>query len=273
MNKEDILQSDILDLIFDNRNKQYGAYELRKHYKGRLLKALTIAFVLAGGVTAFVSFAKEDKMITRVFNIDDTETVKLAVVEVKKPDLPKLPELPKKATAAKTVPQEKFVSNFVISKDETRVDKLPADLDKAAIGSTTVAGVEYKGEVYVDPPSRIDAAGDNLPAKVDRETPRTVVDVMPAFPGGMQALRKFLEKNLQSFDELEPGSVVSVKVTFVVGYDGKLKGFQVLENGGDMYNKEVIRVLKKMPDWIPGKAQGENVSVYYTIPVKFTAAD
>ena len=66
---------------------------------------------------------------------------------------------------------------------------------------------------------------------------------------------------------------MSVKVTFVVGYEGKLKGFKITEDGGEVFNKEVIRVLKKMPDWIPGKANGENVSVYYTIPVKFTGAD
>ena len=55
--------------------------------------------------------------------------------------------------------------------------------------------------------------------------------------------------------------------------DGKLKGFEVIEDGGAVFNKEVIRVLKKMPQWIPGKAEGENVSVYYTIPVKFVSQD
>jgi len=59
----------------------------------------------------------------------------------------------------------------------------------------------------------------------------------------------------------------------VVGYDGKLKSFEIVEDGGATFNKEVIRVLKKMPEWVPGKANGENVSVYYTIPVKFTAAN
>ena len=77
-------------------------------------------------------------------------------------------------------------------------------------------------------------------------------------------------------DKPEPmnsGEAVTVKARFVVGYDGKLQGFRIIQDGGDVFNKEVMRVLKKMPDWVPGKAKGENVSVYYTIPVKFTGED
>ena len=59
----------------------------------------------------------------------------------------------------------------------------------------------------------------------------------------------------------------------MVGYDGKLKSFETIEDGGRAFNNEVIRVLKRMPEWIPGRSNGENVSVYYTIPVKFKAAD
>ncbi len=98
-------------------------------------------------------------------------------------------------------------------------------------------------------------------------------EVMPAYPGGMEALRKFLQRNLQNPEDLEAGQVVAVKIKFVVGYDGKLKSFEIIEDGGKPFNNEVIRVLKKMPMWTPGKSNGENVSVYYSIPVKFTAAE
>ena len=80
---------------------------------------------------------------------------------------------------------------------------------------------------------------------------------------------KFLQKNLNNPADLEDGQVVSVKIKFIVGYNGVLKGFEVLEDGGKAFNNEVIRVLKKMPVWVPGKNAGEHVSVYYTIPVKF----
>jgi protein TonB len=99
------------------------------------------------------------------------------------------------------------------------------------------------------------------------------VDVAPSYPGGMEAFRKFMEKNLHTPDELESGEIVTVRVRFVVDYTGKLQSFVPVLDGGEVYNKEVIRVLKKMPDWIPGKAKGENVPVYYIIPVKFVTTD
>jgi protein TonB len=108
---------------------------------------------------------------------------------------------------------------------------------------------------------------------IDKTTPQLTAEVMPMFPGGMDALKKFLERNLTNPANLNEGEIVSVKVQFIVGYDGKLKGFTVLEDGGDEFNQEVIRVLKKMPIWNPGKSQGENVSVYYTIPVKFISSE
>lgn len=275
MNNEDILQSDLLDIVFDNRNKAYGAYELRKHYKRRLVKSLLVAFIFAGGAVALTFLAKEEKLLNTKIIFDGPEPVTLAPVEPqKKPELPKQTEAPKPAASKQDVKRDNF-TNIVITKNESEADKLATNLDNAAISNKTSGGTEpYKGEVFVPEPVKIDAGGKEVAAPtINRDDPMRSPDVMPAYPGGMKELRKFLERNLKSFDDLEQGKVVSVKITFVVGYDGKLKGFQVLEDGGDMYNKEVIRVLKKMPEWIPGKANGENVSVYYTIPVKFTSAE
>ena len=64
---------------------------------------------------------------------------------------------------------------------------------------------------------------------------------------------------------------MSVKIKFVVNYSGKLESFDVLKSGGMAFDNEVLRVLKNMPLWIPGKSNGENVSVYYVVPVKFTS--
>ena len=110
---------------------------------------------------------------------------------------------------------------------------------------------------------------------IDKTAPMDgdAVDVLPSYPGGMDALRKFLQKHLQTPDELEGGQSVSVRVKFVVDYTGKLKSFVTVQDGGDAYNNEVVRVLRKMPDWVPGKTKGENVSVYYVIPVRFETND
>ena len=272
MKSEKILQSDLLDIVFDNRNKSYGAYELRKHYKRRLIKALCAAFIVAGGLACLAVFIKKEGEVKVTF--PDTEYVFFKEVEMpkEKPVEIKKPAQKKVQATVKKVPQQKFVSNIDITTNPLEASKVNTLQDDIPIGGENIEG-KPTGHVIVPPADIIDADGNDKPTpEVDKVTPRAVADVMPAYPGGIPALRKFLEKNLQSFDDIEDGKVISVKITFVVGYDGKLKGFKVLEDGGTPYNNEVIRVLKKMPDWIPGKANGESVSVYYTIPVKFTAA-
>ena len=108
---------------------------------------------------------------------------------------------------------------------------------------------------------------------IDKNTPLFSADIMPSFPGGMDALHSFLQMNLQNPKDMEPGELVNVTLRFVVNYDGKLKSFEVLQDGGEVFNQEVIRVLKKMPQWKPGLSNGEKVSVYYNIPVKFIPAE
>ena len=96
-------------------------------------------------------------------------------------------------------------------------------------------------------------------------------DIQASFPGGENALIRFLEKNLQVPANLEAQETRQVKVKFVVDFNGDLQSFIVVKDGGEPCNTEVIRVLKKMPKWNPGKKGGQNVPVFYTIPVKFTA--
>ncbi|MFT3979966.1 MAG: energy transducer TonB [Ferruginibacter sp.] len=273
MKSENILKADLLDIVFDNRNKDYGAYELRKNYRRRLTKAILVSIVFAGAIGSLVFTTKGKKIIAA---IPETEIIKIFdETPPNKPEAPKpkpKPEAPKAPEAAKPVPQQQFVSRVEITKHETEVGKIKELDPNIAIGGKNIEG-EPQGHVIVDKPIKIDEGGEVIPETVDKVTPRATAEVMPSYPGGMAALRKFLEKNLQSPNDMEDGEIVSVKVKFIVGYDGKLKGFEIVENGGDAYNKEVIRVLKKMPEWIPGRANGENVSVYYTIPVKFTAVN
>jgi protein TonB len=82
-----------------------------------------------------------------------------------------------------------------------------------------------------------------------------------------------LERNLSNPTEITEGEMIAVHVRFVVGYDGRLQKFIIVKDGGAIFNNEVLRVLKKMPQWIPGKSNGKNVAVYFTIPVKFVPAD
>ncbi len=107
--------------------------------------------------------------------------------------------------------------------------------------------------------------------KVDKFPTRSVAEIMPQYPGGIPALLAFLKKNIHSPEDIDNGDEVKVEVRFVVNYNGNLESFDIIKSGGAAFDNEVLRVLKKMPLWIPGKSSGENVSVYYSVPVKFTS--
>ncbi|MEI9958074.1 MAG: energy transducer TonB [Ferruginibacter sp.] len=182
------------------------------------------------------------------------------------------PQQPVKATAT-TV---QFTRPVIVNV-ETEVKPLATITDSVVIASVASGGkpggTPVVGETG-DKPSG-EGTGDK-PASAPIATGTEVADyaeIMPSYPGGVEALRKFLQKNLTNPKEMEEGEEVSVKMKFVVGIDGKLQSFETVQDGGEEFNKEVMRVLKKMPNWVPGKTHGQNVSVYFTIPVKFVSAN
>ncbi len=273
------MKADILDIVFENRNKAYGAYSLRKLYPHRLKLALGLMLLFAAVLSAFTFLPEKEKASGKEWVYVETELkeIKKDIPEPKKPEVKKpeikKPEVPKTDVKPQLVSQKRFTNNIAIDKNnkaDSIVNLLPTDV----ISTVTVHVPAGPPKILVPPTP---PAPPTVPAgpKVDVNTPLAgdAVDVMPSFPGGMAGLQKFLERNLNNPYDKENGETISVKVKFVVGYNGKLKAFETVQDGGEAYKKEVVRVLKKMPDWEPGKARGENVSVYYTIPVKFVMSN
>jgi periplasmic protein TonB len=273
MNKETILKSDVLDILFDNRNKDYGAYNLRKFYNNRLIKSLAVMLTGVVVLSAFTFLPKKEK--ENVIFDKDGITTRIVKLPEEKPK-----EKQKDVVKEKPQNQAKLTSNPVITKDKT--DTIRTIDDNVRIGNTNVIlpGDGPVAPPLVTPPNTGgggDGGGEKPKPEPVGDLTKTFteneVEVMPSYPGGMDALRKFLERNLENPRDMEEGEAVSVKVKFVVGYDGKLQSFVTVQDGGDEFNREVMRVLKKMPNWIPGKAKGQNVSVFYTIPIKFIPAN
>jgi protein TonB len=263
MNTESIMQTDALDLLFEKRNKAYGAYTLRKFYNNRLIKSIGIMMLAVIVFSAFTFMPGHNS--TDIYEVVDPGFAKIAPA-------PKVPEVkPKeiKPAVVKPVSTVKLTSTIVIVKNNLADTLL--DLKEMAIGSTTNIVVNG-GDVIIgqagEGPAVIEPAKPAEPI-VDVTKPLESAEIMPQYPGGVDALRKFLERNLSNPRDLEAGELIAVKIRVIVGYDGKLKNFELVQDGGTDFNNEVIRVLKKMPTWIPGKTKGQNVSVYYTIPVKF----
>ena len=267
MNSSTILQTHLLDIIFENRNKDYGAYQLRKFYNKRLSLALFImvCFVLFFcGINYFFHPLKDslDKQVA--FESREYEPSSFTF-EIKKPIQSTIHHAKKKTTSGQQTTPE-IVADKNINKSVASV--LPADASQLASGSGQIEFGTGKG---VD--GKFEAPKENvvIPEKKEKKPEIYLsADVMPQFPGGLKALLQFLKKNIKSPADVEEGAEISVKVRFVVDITGQLQSFKVMESGGEVFDNEVLRVLKKMPKWIPGKSKGENVAVYFIVPVRFT---
>ena len=266
MNIDLILKSDALDLLFENRNKAYGAYALRKFYPDRMKISLAIMFIFAGLLSA-ITFLPDSSTATPVYTVIQDIVTRDIQQERQIPEPKQLLHNINKSS------QSKLISTIAIVPKADTTDMLN-DISDIRIGSTTSNGTEIgpadevvglavvssMPKVPVEPVAPVDQPYENP-------------DIQASFPGGEKALIRFLERNLQTPVSLNSNETVQVKVKFVVDFDGDLQSFNIEKDGGIEFNKEVVRVLKKMPRWNPGKKGGQNVPVFYTIPVKFTSVD
>lgn len=268
MNPNAILQSNLLDIIFENRNKEYGAYVLRKTYHHRL----RLALVIAAACTALVC------LLIAGWDASMPEASRGKITAYKDPQVIQI-NMTKKM-------HSHVALHSAVSKKSSRVAGPPAVVDSVMINKTKATLAETMPSLNGAPvpegnssvgfaggiDSKAGASGEAVvPVRqVDRDAPTDAPDVMPQYPGGVAALLAFLKANLVAPEGVNAGEDVSVRVKFVVNYNGKLQGFDILQSGGRAFDDEVLGLLKKMPLWIPGRSNGENVSVYFVVPVRFT---
>jgi periplasmic protein TonB len=277
MTTQNILSSDVLDIVFENRNKAYGAYALRKYYDKRLLHSLGIMLLI---VTTFIllSFRLEKKTVMNN-NKQGGEvivsTINMPPEEIKEPE--KVFEKP--AIKSKPVETIKAVANIVIvpNSEVLPQDEVPdqTDMENKLVSTVTSDGEKFAGQTIKPDEKNKGNGGGIIPDEepMDPNNPIDYADEPPTYPGGIEALQNFLRRNLRTPDELESGQSASVKIKFVVSADGEMHTFDIIQSAGNAFDNEVMRVLKKMPKWNPGKYKGKQVSVYYVIPVKFEAVE
>lgn len=266
MTQQAILKSDLLDIIFENRNKDYGAYALRKTYRYRLAIAVLVMAVVVASLSLFLSLQTPNDFL----NTTHVEIISDPVVSVYHPTTqPAAKKLLIKHAAMKALGKIDRppvivafaeINNLPATQGETEPSFLEGNpgLNSGVAGEGR--GVDSLNSNPVNPQS----------AAPDESNPLEIAEIMPQYPGGLAALLSFLKKNLHSPADVQDGEEISVKVEFVVNYNGNLGNFNVTKSGGEVFDNEVIRVLKKMPRWTPGRSKGKNVAVYYTVPVKFT---
>ena len=164
-----------------------------------------------------------------------------------------------------TIPEKKVVPPPPEAKKI--VDILEIVEDEAEVEESDLVSIEEMGDVI----EVSDNANLVVEEVVEEETVFQVVEVQPEFPGGMKALMKYLQENIQypriSRDNNSQGRAL---IRFVVRTDGSIDGAEVMKSSGDMYlDKEAVRVVSGMPKWKPGRQSGKAVRVYFTLPVVF----
>ena len=276
MDTNKILQADVLDIIFDNRNKAYGAYELRKNYHIRLRRSMMIAATLIMlTVSAPIVASMFDKPIVVDLPNDHPRIIKDIEVIIPKEPEPKVPE-------AKPLEPSNPVTTIA---NTTPIIEAAAAVNDADLPPTkeelkdAVAGIENKegeGTDVLDLPI-IDHEGEGSgiipqePAPNDNEIFDDVdVSQMPEFPGGEEELIRYLAQNIQYPKQALDGNTEGrVLIGFVVNKEGDIDDVKVLRSIGDGCDEEAVRVIHKMPKWKPGKNNGKLVNVFYNLPVTF----
>jgi len=272
MTNNEILRADLLDIIFEKRNKDYGAYALRRGYNYRLLTAMGVALSV---ILLFVLINILGKKNVSSAPLSRNERI-VEITEIKLPnEKPKEPEKLKEAIKpVEKIASEKFISKIEIMPDDMVKEKLPDQnsLDGKLISDRTQVGKIEDG-IPREKEKPAENGNGNTPVTAQIQPDFGPDERDPEFPGGPDALKRFLATNLTSPTDLEDGEKKTVHIRFKVDKDGAVNTFEIITSGGNEFDNEVVRVCKKMPRWVPALQNGIKVPVSYVLPVTFIGVE
>ena len=273
MSKIDLVNNDWVDLVFQGRNQEYGAYQLRKGTSKR--NVISVIIMLAAAALIYVGISLK--------NFIEASTQKVAVTQVQELSALEKPKEKAEVKQKKVEIQQpekvvervkssvKFTAPVIKKDDEVKPEDELKNQDellntKTAIGALDVKGNDDKdGEVL-----KLKETVAQPEPKPEPEKVFEVVEQMPSFPGGDKALMDFLQNNVKyPVVAQENGVQGRVVISFVVEKDGSITDVRVVRSVDPSLDKEAARVVKSMPRWIPGKQNGAAVRVKYNVPVSF----
>lgn len=281
MDANKILGADLVDLIFDGRNKSYGAYELRTGYNKRLRNALllTVAFALLILLLSFISSldlgAKKGQVQIKEVQLEEIKQDEQP--EPPPPPPPKPPEPPK-------VEMAKFTPPKVVKDEDVKEDEKPPEVEKledTKIGTVNQEGAKDEG--VVAPP--VESSVVEAPAKDDYDKVFTKVEIDAEFPGGTPGWTRYVTREIErNIDELQDdGRSGTVVILFIVDNQGGVSEVRALpcsEAGvgnclppNSKLAEIAVNAIKKGPKWKPAVQNGRNVKAYRRQPVTFQLAE
>jgi len=271
MDNAQLAKASLNDIVFEGRNKTYGAFELRRIYGRNVTRALIIGAALLALLVFIPAIAKmlEDRKPKEVLNLKENVLMDAPPLdETKPPPPPPPPEAPPPPPPKLTT--VKFTPPVVKKDEEVKKEEVP---DQEELKDKTVATVSVKGNT--DAPDLSDLSGEGTkPVEEVVETNKvyTYVEQMPALPGGggMGAIVSAIQKNVR-YPAVDLRNQVEGRVfaSFTVDENGDISDVKIVKGLSGTIDAETIRSIKALPKFIPGKQNGRSVKVSFTVPVTY----
>lgn len=270
-----ILSADILDILFDGRNKDYGAYELRKTYNRRIKisiggMVLICALLLVGSLVANSTKKKQAEIIVADMSLENVNK------EEKKPEPPPPPPPPKQEPPKVEI--TKFTPPKIVKDEEVKPDEEIKEVEKledTKIGTINQEGAKDEG-VVAPPVEKGTGVVEAPKVEEDYDKVFTVVQIPAEFPGGLPQWTKYLERNLNRDLPVENGAPpgkYTVVVSFIVAKDGSISDVTAENDPGYGTKAEAMRVIAKGPKWKPAVQNGRNVIYRHKQSITFVVSE
>lgn len=269
MEANKILSADLLDIIFDGKNKDYGAYDLRKTYNRRIVRALiiTAAIALLALLGSVLASTMKDKNTKKVKIQELTlQDIKQEEKKIEPPPPPPPKQEPPKVEMKQFTPP-------IVKKDE-EVEKPPPPVEE--LKDVKIADVNQEGikDNEIPTPAVIDEGKQIVEEKKDEDENKIFdkVEIEASYPGGDAKWRQYLERTLNASTPVDNGAPegnYTVQVQFVVDKEGNISDVRSLTNHGYGMEQEAVKVIQKGPKWIPAQQNGRQVKAYRKQPITF----
>lgn len=252
MEKNLILSANIVDIIFDGRNKSYGAYELRTNYSKRVFKSLFFTSIVLFTLIFIFGFKNETSEIKTKYT-----TTEVTITEINEPQKPPPPPPPPKEVQTTQTSVVKYTTPIIV---DNPTDPPPAQTD---IRDAEIGTINRKGDTCQVKPLPQDIGGNGIETQEPEIFEK--VEIEATFPGGEQKWRQYLERTLggtNPADNGAPEGVYKTIVQFVVDVDGSISDVKALTDFGYGIEQAAIKTIKKGPKWNPAIQNGRAVKAY-----------
>lgn len=276
----DLSSKEWRDLVFEGKNKEFGAYTLRAASEKRHTKSIIIVLsVLIPGLILLALFYNgvfgkpDEEQISISTDVELTSFEDTMEEEIEEEETFELPPEPEEIIVPEEVANEQQVTAILVTEDENyEEDKQVKNQDEVLDNASMIGQVNVTEGVEDLNKTRIidQVVAEEKPVEEEKVYNMAMVEQQPEFPGGQAAMYKWLSDHMNyPAVAAEEGVQGKVIVEFVVSKTGAVENVRVLRGRHPALDKEAVRVVKAMPNWNPGRNNSQPVKVTYTLPVIF----